>query len=164
MKTTEEIRALLLERSVLVPFSGCRIWEASERNGYGNLRLNNRTEYAHRLAYELFKGQIPEGLHVCHRCDVRACINPDHLFLGTNQDNIADSVAKGRRSGPRNRPSGLTYCRRNPNAYECARKLSAGQREEVRRLYAQGSETHHTLARRYGVSSTLIHNCIHGSH
>lgn len=83
------------------PNSGCWLWTANiGRNGYGQIQIKRRPVPAHRAAWELFKGPIPKGMHVCHRCDTPACVNPDHLFLGTMSDNIKDSYAKGR-SKPR---------------------------------------------------------------
>jgi hypothetical protein len=60
--------------------------------GYGRF---NRMQ-AHRFSWEIVNGQIPEGLQACHKCDVRACVNPDHIFIGTQSDNLRDMVAKGR--------------------------------------------------------------------
>ena len=84
-----------------VPFSGCWVWMgALSGKGYGKLMLKeHRLESAHRLSWLLHRGPIPDGLHVLHRCDVRTCVNPDHLFLGTNLDNIRDRIAKGRKGG-----------------------------------------------------------------
>lgn len=77
--------------------SGCWIWTAySLPNGYGRFGLNGKTELAHRAAYMLYKGRIPEGMCVCHTCDTPACVNPDHLFLGTHVDNMQDCKSKGR--------------------------------------------------------------------
>jgi hypothetical protein len=76
---------------------GCWEWTACTRNGYGRLGLNGGVADAHRLSWEMHYGQIPNGLCVLHHCDNRLCVRPDHLFLGTRGDNIADMDAKGRR-------------------------------------------------------------------
>lgn len=79
--------------------SGCWEWTKSlYRDGYGRIYNpdTKKSERAHRISYTVFVGSIPEKLMVCHKCDNPKCINPDHLFLGTNQENIQDSVRKGR--------------------------------------------------------------------
>jgi hypothetical protein len=76
---------------------GCLIWVGcTTRDGYGGMSLDGRKVGAHRLAYAVFNGPIPSGVQVCHSCDVRACIEPTHLWLGTNSDNQRDAVDKGR--------------------------------------------------------------------
>ena len=96
----------LEERSTLVPFCGCRLWfGAGEQDGYGVIYYEGRTQNAHRVAWQLAHGAIPEGLQVLHECDTPACINVKHLFLGTAADNMADKMKKGRWKGgtkPRN--------------------------------------------------------------
>jgi hypothetical protein len=88
---------------------GCMLWSGAASEGYGTLRIAKKKVFTHRLSWELVNGPIPDGLHVLHRCDVRACINPAHLFLGSNADNVADMVAKGRNSaGERNGHAKLT--------------------------------------------------------
>ncbi|KIC85804.1 hypothetical protein RN49_17570 [Pantoea agglomerans] len=76
---------------------GCWQWTASLlTGGYGGFRLNGKTLRAHRVSFELAYGPIPEGLMVRHKCDNRLCCNPEHLELGTNQDNMDDMKARGR--------------------------------------------------------------------
>jgi hypothetical protein len=77
--------------------SGCWLWAGTvSKGGYGSVRRSGKSWLAHRLAWAAVNGPITNGLHVCHRCDTPACINPAHLFLGTAKDNMADRKAKGR--------------------------------------------------------------------
>lgn len=122
----------------------CWIYEARtpDKNWYGRVRRNGKTEFAHRVAYELANGPIPEGTCVLHRCDNPPCVNPAHLFLGTQQDNMADKVAKGRSN-----PMG--------------RKLKPWQVLAIRREFRAGT-TIAELARRYGIAYGNMHKVAHG--
>lgn len=84
-------------RSIPEPNSGCWLWLAAcNRRGYGVFGTKDGPKLAHRVAWETWRGAIPIGLQVCHKCDVPTCINPGHLFLGTHDDNMADKMRKGR--------------------------------------------------------------------
>jgi len=84
---------------------GCLLWDGPTTvYGYGVISYEKRLQPVHRVAWQITNGPIPNGLHVCHTCDVRNCIEPSHLWLGTHQDNVDDRVAKGRSKG--NRDSG----------------------------------------------------------
>jgi HNH endonuclease len=77
--------------------NGCWIWIGAKHGcGYGAMKANGRQVDAHRLSWEIHNGPIPANTQVLHRCDVRGCVNPKHLFLGTQRDNVLDAVNKGR--------------------------------------------------------------------
>lgn len=100
MSPWRPIEQRLREKVSLQSDDGCWIFTgAIDKKGYG--RIGRGGKYgqivlAHRLSWELYRGAIPDGLWVLHRCDVRACVNPSHLFLGTHRDNMDDMVSKGR--------------------------------------------------------------------
>lgn len=80
----------------------CWEWNGSTlKDGYGRFALGNLETLAHRVSYRLFKGNIPDGLKVCHACDNRLCVRPEHLFLGTQKQNMEDALSKDRCIGPK---------------------------------------------------------------
>ena len=96
-----------------VPESGCWIWlRGVDKDGYGKAQVDNRHTRAHRLSYQMHKGEIGEGLCVCHKCDVTSCVNPNHLFLATNPQNTEDKRRKGRARGSHKLTMPFTHCKR----------------------------------------------------
>lgn len=130
-----------------VPESGCWLWDGpnngrSSDRRYGRVWLSRLTFVpAHRFSYEIHRGAIGEGLHVCHKCDTPLCVNPDHLFLGTHQDNMADLQRKGRNRG------------RRVNAV-----LSEAKVQEIRSLLVANRLSQWAIARMFNVSQTTISN------
>lgn len=88
--------------SIPEPNSGCWLWLGRLNEwGYGVFRLDNKTVLAHRASWIVNYGEIPDGKKVCHSCDMPPCINPDHLWIGTDDDNAQDCIRKGRAVHPR---------------------------------------------------------------
>lgn len=132
---------------------GCWVWTAATRTGgYGATHKKGRSISTHRRSWELTYGPIPAGLCVCHRCDNRLCVRPDHLFLATPADNTADMRAKGRMTGPHEPARGT----RNGRA-----RLTAEQVLAMRARRAAG-DTVIALARSFGVSEGAAHSAITG--
>ena len=96
MNFTEEAIANL-ENYMPITESGCHVYLGTVKNsGYANIKIEGKTYRLHRVSYEFYKGIIPENLLVRHTCDIKCCINPAHLILGTNKDNSKDMVRRGR--------------------------------------------------------------------
>lgn len=131
-----------LLRRVIVAASGCWEWQGCRPRGYGQIRLDGGMRLAHRAAWKAFRGPIPDGLCVLHRCDNPPCLNPEHLFIGTRADNNADKAAKGRARGA------VMPGRSNPSA-----KLTE---DEVRQIRASVGQTQRALAARFGVTQPQI--------
>lgn len=86
----------ILANSMPIPFAGCWIWMRGRiYSGYGTISINSKKTLVHRVSWTVFRSPIPDGMHVLHSCDVRSCVNPDHLWLGTHADNMRDRKAKG---------------------------------------------------------------------
>ena len=112
----------------------CWNWIGGKSKNYGALTFNKKSYRAHRVSYQIFKGEIPEQMLVCHHCDNPACINPDHLFLGSWSDNMKDAWEKGRMT-------------RNGKI-----KLTIKQIKEIKKL----SDRHADIAKKYGVTRSRI--------
>lgn len=128
----------------------CWEWQAFRGPlGYGRITIAAVPRNAHRVAWELEHGPVPDGLEVCHKCDNPPCCNPEHLFLGTHTENMADAKAKGRmwKRGMSNEENPTT---RIPNA----------EIVKIRELYAAGGVTQRQLARAFGCTQAHISQVI----
>lgn len=132
-----------MDKCVDVLPSGCRIWMgAVNEMGYGTATIGQRRWKAHRAAWYFEKGGIPQGMHVLHKCDVPSCVNPDHLFLGTQGDNMRDMASKGRqRGGARGERQGSA-------------KLSAADVRMIRRMAE--SATQREIAEIFGIDRSNV--------
>ena len=98
------------EKVEFIPFSTCHWWIGSTGcAGYGELNISGKAQRAHRIAFEMANGPIPEGKIICHKCDNPSCVNPSHLFVGTYRDNLKDMYSKGRENNRRSRGGKLDH-------------------------------------------------------
>ena len=151
--TLDEVVETIRSRSIPEPNSGCLLWEGGihhqpasriPQHGllqlYGYIRLRGKMAGVHRVMYEAAYGPIPVGSQILHRCDVRLCCNPDHLFLGTNDENHADKAAKDRGR----------------------KKLTHAKAKEIRAMASNSGLTHSRIAEAFGVHQATISRIVNG--
>lgn len=137
------------------PITGCWEWQGVKFKGYGCTIVGSRKDGtrrsigAHRLSYMIWRGEIPQGYEVCHICDNPCCINPEHLFVGTRQDNVDDRERKGRNV--------VKVGEEQPIS-----KLTKKDVKNARWERAFKGTTYQALAEKYGVSKQTIMNAIKG--
>lgn len=133
--------------SKVVKTEECWVWNGSKTRKYGQLALvikgERRSVRAHRLSWFLHFGEIPDGMVVCHRCDNPECVNPSHLFIGTQLENINDRHNKGRTVGPKR------------GELNHSSKLTQKDVNEIRAHKKAGKYTYQQLADIYGISRRL---------
>ena len=130
-----------LKKYVVPSKTGCWEWSGALNDGYGVTKINGKKVSVHRATYELFVGPIPDGLHCLHKCDNPCCCNPDHLFLGTNRDNVNDMLAKGRQHS----------------------KLTRDEVIAIKQIYKRGGTTKKKLAEMFGVTYYTVIDILDGT-
>lgn len=133
--------------------SSSRCWEWTglpQKSGYCRIRINSNYRRVHQVSWEMHFGKIPDGMCVCHKCDNKICVNPSHLFLGTNRDNQIDKVSKGRQA-------------KGERCGNC--KLTSKQVIEIRKTYVRRSKTHgmRAMIKKFGVGRSMIKYILNGT-
>lgn len=162
----EELRDRLRDRATPEPMSGCWLWDGQPNaQGYGRITIGRRqVVLAHRFSYEIYVHPVERDVCVLHRCDVRICINPRHLFPGDRGVNARDMAAKGRQAVQRNPllrpicpPEKLRRGERHPNS-----RLTAETIRAIRQRFAAG-EKKSALARAYGIAISHLTSIVTGA-
>jgi len=141
-------------RRIAFGVSECWYWCGSrDASGYGRTSKKYGSTFAHRVSWQFSNGPIPDGMKVLHKCDVRNCVNPDHLFLGTQADNVADMIAKGRARFPKSR-----FGEENPMS-----KLTKQDVLNIKKEYEKCQTPMATIAKKYNVATMTIQRAIKGT-
>lgn len=140
---------------------GCWLWAGSIHDRYGRFKISGRLCLAHRVSVELNGGCIPDGMYVCHHCDNPACVNPDHLFIGSAKDNKHDCIAKGRmptgdNHWTRRRPECLAHPKGELHG---GAKLTAEDVIAIRSEYAAG-RLMRELSAQFGICVPQVHEIV----
>jgi hypothetical protein len=134
------------------PYSGCWLWtKGCHSCGYGVFSVNCRNDYAHRVSWKIYRGKIPAGMCVLHHCDIPGCVNPNHLFIGTNRDNMLDKTKKHR--------GRMMFPKRH---FVCA-KITPDQVREIRHIHSldRTRATLRMLARSFNLSYGAINGIVY---
>ncbi len=148
----------------------CWLWTGAHiTSGYGHFEVNGHHYLAHRTAWELAHGPIPAGLIVCHRCDNPTCVRPDHLFIGTQSDNIHDMITKGR-AGSTQHPERLAHGKdhwtnQHPEKVRRGEGSNMAKLRErdviaIRRLYREAGMRQVDLGQKFGISQAVISSIV----
>ena len=149
-----DLKERLLSHIKINPEKQCWEWQGSKRNGYGRMIVGSRkdgtrkSKSAHRVSYEIYHGEIPTDMVVCHKCDNPCCVNPSHLFVGTVQDNVSDREAKSRNKIQNGSKNGRA-------------KLNENQVLEIRKKRNSGM-SFEKIAKEYGVCKKTIIRAVSG--
>ncbi len=143
--TEEDVKRFVDKVPVADDLFACQEWMGNRNNkGYGRIGISGKSQQAHRVAWTIMYGDIPDGLCVCHRCDNPICVNVNHLFLGTVMDNTQDMIAKGRdyQSRITHCPQGHPYVGDNLyiNTRTNKRDCNACKRNDNRKFYMKNKE------------------------
>lgn len=147
MITDEELKQRFMDKVYIEPNSGCWLWEGATTVGYGSFYKDRKSNLAHRVSYEMFVGEIPNsdsyhGMCVLHKCDIPSCVNPDHLFIGTQADNMHNMISK-ERSGSIGSDSNFA-------------KLNEFQIRVIKRLLSFNTMKQHEIGRLFEVHQCAI--------
>jgi len=145
---TTSLKDRIFKRKITINKTGCWIWHGHRSHGYGYIWVYEKkhTISVSRAIWLLKKGPIPDGLFICHKCDNPACINPDHLFLGTNEENIQDMIDKGRNAkGEKHGNS----------------KLKVESVRTIRSMAKSHIATHEQIAKQFSISVSLVNAIIY---